>query len=60
MKYPYLTLDDETEINFSDIEIVNGKETIRIHIERPRDFGFDTARCAMPNEADVDPYIDSS
>lgn len=41
----YVTFPDETIIAYSDIR---DDETVQIDIERPRDGGFDTARCLMP------------
>lgn len=41
----YVTFPDETIVAYSDIR---DDETVQIDIERPRDGGFDTARCLMP------------
>ena len=49
MMYPYITLSDETIITHSQILNKNGKKTVEVHFERPRDDGdFDMARCSLP------------
>lgn len=49
MMYPYMTLNDETEITYSDIKKIDGKEYIKVYIERPTENGFDTAECLIPD-----------
>ena len=49
MKYPYMTLPDETEITHSDIHVVDGVESISVYIERPVDGGFASAYCSLPS-----------
>lgn len=45
MLRPYAQFPDETCIAYSDIR---EDQTVEIVIERPRDWGFDSARCLMP------------
>lgn len=45
MMWNYVQFPDETQIAYSD---VREDGTVRIDIERPRDWGFDSARCIMP------------
>ena len=45
MMYEYATLEDGTAIASSNI---NKYHTVRVEIERPRDWGFDSASCLMP------------
>ena len=50
MMYPYMTLDDETEIVHSQlIEDENGKQKVIVNFERPTENGFDSARCELPD-----------
>ena len=49
MKYPYMTLPDETEITHSDICVVDGVENISVYIERPVAGGFASAYCTLPS-----------
>ena len=49
MMYPYMTLNDGTEITHSQIIPVNGSDTVQVHFERPTDTGFDSARCVLPS-----------
>lgn len=53
----YASLADETHIFYSDL---HDDGTINIAIERPRDWGFDSAKCLMPSYAwsDVDGFSD--
>lgn len=48
MMYPYLTLEDETEIVHSQIINDDGIEKVEVHFERPTEKGFDSARCVLP------------
>ena len=45
MLYNYVELEDGTQIAYSD---VNDDETVRVEVERPRDWGFDAATCLLP------------
>ncbi len=42
---PYAQFPDETCIAYGDIR---EDQTVEVVIERPRDWGFDSARCLMP------------
>lgn len=45
MMYPFIQLDDETEIVHS--EILDG-ERVRVYIEKPVESGFQSAICFLP------------
>ena len=45
MKYPYMTLQDETNIVHSHMR---EDGTVKVYMERPRDGGFDSAECILP------------
>lgn len=46
MLYPYMTLDDDTEIVHSEMD-ADGK--VRVCIERPVEGGFQSATCELPS-----------
>lgn len=48
MMYPYITLDDETEITHSHIIEHGDAQLVEVHFERPAEHGFDSARCVLP------------
>lgn len=48
MLYPFMTLDDETEIVHSESYMENGKEHVRVEIEKPVEGGFKSAQCILP------------
>lgn len=48
MLYPFMTLDDETEIVHSEPIIVDGKEQVKVVIEKPVEGGFHSAVCMLP------------
>lgn len=48
MLYPFMTLDDETEIVHSESYMENGKEHVRVEIEKPVAGGFESAECVLP------------
>lgn len=48
MMYPYMVLADETEITHSHLIEENGVQSVEVHFERPKEGGFDVARCALP------------
>ena len=48
MMYPYITLADETEITHSHIIEKDNIQQIEVHFERPKGYGFDVARCILP------------
>jgi hypothetical protein len=49
MMYPYMTLSDETEIVHSHLKEQDGMKIVEVHFERPKPYGFDSARCKLPN-----------
>ena len=49
MMYPYMTLADETEIVHSHLKEQNGAYEVLVHFERPKLYGFDSARCKLPS-----------
>ena len=49
MMYPYMTLEDETEIVHSPIIAKDGIKKVIVNFERPTENGFDSARCELPN-----------
>lgn len=49
MMYPYIILEDETEITHSHIIEENNTQQVEVHFERPTEEGFDTARCILPS-----------
>ena len=53
----YVQFPDETQIAYSD---TREDGTVLIAIERPRDWGFDSARCVLPSYcwSDVDGFAD--
>ena len=48
-KYPYMTLNDKTEITFSDIRKKGRKNTMTVYFERPVRDGFVSAECSVPD-----------
>ena len=49
MLYPFLTLPDETEIVHSESILSEGRELVRVCIEKPVDYGFKSATCWLPD-----------
>ena len=49
MMYPYIELPDETVITHSHLKDENGMKTIDVHFERPKHYGFDSARLSLPS-----------
>lgn len=49
MLYPFMTLPDETEIVHSESIVEDGREKVKVCIERPVDFGFKSATCWLPD-----------
>lgn len=45
MMYPFLQLDDQTEIVHSDML---GDGSVKVYIEKPVDGGFHSATCFLP------------
>ena len=46
--YPYITLADGTLITHSHLLGDGENKTVAVHFERPKPYGFDTARCVLP------------
>ena len=49
MLYPFMTLEDETEIVHSGVYLEDGKETIKVEIEKPVLGGFHSASMILPD-----------
>ena len=47
--YPYITLNDDTLITHSHLIEKDDEQIVKIHFERPKDGGFDMARCVLPS-----------
>lgn len=45
MMWEYVRLEDDTQVSYSNVKDDN---TVKVVIERPRDWGFDTAECVLP------------
>lgn len=48
MMYPFMTLDDNTEVVHSEPYISDGKETVKVYFEKPVYGGFHSAECYLP------------
>ncbi|MDO5327240.1 MAG: hypothetical protein Q4G00_11045 [Clostridia bacterium] len=48
MIYPFMTLNDETEIVHSESKMIDGRETVKVVIEKPVWGGFHSAVCWLP------------
>ena len=49
MLYPFLTLPDETEIVHSESRYIDGREVVKVCVEKPVDYGFKSAVCWLPD-----------
>ena len=49
MMYPFMKLNDETEITHSQILEENGVQKVEVYFERPTENGFDCARAVLPD-----------
>ncbi len=49
MLYPFMTLADQTEIVHSESMDTDGKECVKVCIEKPIDGGFKSATCWLPD-----------
>ena len=69
MMYPFMTLNDKTEIVHSEAYLENNKEIVKVYIEKPdENDGFHHMTCYLPNyfiedvygfsKEDVDKYIE--
>lgn len=48
MLYPFMTLEDNTEIVHSESYTENGVERVRVELEKPVEGGFYSAECILP------------
>lgn len=48
MLYPFMTLEDATEIVHSESYMDHEKECVRVEIEKPIEGGFASAQCLLP------------
>ncbi len=51
MMHAFLQPDDGTEIVHSDVEMVDGKEHVRVYIEKRVHLGFHSIWCTLPEYA---------
>lgn len=49
MMYPFMTLEDKTEVVHSDAYDENGVETVKVYFEKPIYGGFHSAECYLPS-----------
>lgn len=49
MMYPFMTLEDKTEVVHSEAYDVNGTETVKVYFEKPVYGGFQSAECYLPS-----------
>ena len=51
MLFPFMTMDDGTEIVYSEIIHINGRDNVRVEFERWNDDrdAFDSMECLLPN-----------
>ncbi len=49
MIYPFMTLNDETEIVHSESKMIDGREMVKVVIEKPVWGGFHSAVCWLPD-----------
>lgn len=48
MMYPFMTLNDDTEIVHSELLNKEGAESVKVYIEKPVNGGFCSAVCYLP------------
>jgi len=48
MMYPFMTLNDNTEIVHTKTMIIDEKESVKVYIEKPVEGGFHSAECYLP------------
>ena len=48
MMYPFMTLNDGTEVVHSEAYMDDGKEKMKVYFEKPIDRGFESAYCYLP------------
>ena len=49
MMYPFMVLDDQTEVVHSETYDVDGIETVKVYFEKPVFEGFHSAECYLPD-----------
>ena len=49
MMYQYVELSDETLVTHSHLKEENGEKIISVNFERPKPYGFDSARISLPS-----------
>ncbi|MCD8221127.1 MAG: hypothetical protein LUD07_02835 [Clostridiales bacterium] len=49
MMYPFMTLEDKTEVVHSETYDNNGVETVKVYFEKPIYGGFCSAECYLPS-----------
>lgn len=49
MMYPFMTLNDKTEVVHSEAYDDNGHETVKVYFEKPVYGGFHSAECYLPS-----------
>ncbi len=49
MMYPFMTLEDKTEVVHSETYDDNGVETVKVYFEKPIYGGFCSAECYLPS-----------
>lgn len=49
MMYPFMTLNDKTEIVHSESKMIDGRETVKVVVEKPVWGGFHSATCWLPD-----------
>lgn len=49
MMYPYMKLNDETEITHSQVFEQDGEKKVEVYFERPTEDSFDYARAELPS-----------
>jgi hypothetical protein len=47
--YPYMTLADDTEVVHSGLISKGEQKSVEIYFERPKPYGFDSARISLPS-----------
>ena len=60
MMYPYIEFPDNTLVTHSHLKEENGVKVVNVHFERPKPYGFDSARISLPSYAWImrDGYTD--
>ena len=48
MMYPFMKLNDDTEIVHSEAYLSDNQETVKVYFEQPIDGGFNSAECYLP------------